>query len=91
MNPRLGADGSSVIFGGYKDKKWSLYRNTEMIVRDTGYTKESISDDYLFFDTTNPRTYLFAIKDPKNGMYSFLKNGKTLPGTWQDIGTDVSY
>lgn len=91
MNPRLGADGSSVIFGGYKDKKWSLYRNTEMIVRDTGYTKENITNDYLFFDTTNPRTYLFAIKDTKNGTYSFLKNGKTLPGTWQDIGTDVSY
>ena len=78
MNPRVGADGSSIIFGGYRDGKWSLYRNNEIIIKDTGYSGTRIQDDYLFFDTTNPRTYLFAIKDPQTGKYHYLKNGKNI-------------
>jgi hypothetical protein len=67
MNPTLGADGSSVLFAGYKDGLWSLYRNTLRIVKNTGYTKtEGIASDYIFFDTTHPETYLFIEKDIKS-------------------------
>jgi hypothetical protein len=73
MNPRLGADGSSVIYAGQKNGVWSLYRNTDIIIRNTGYkTLTNIENDYLFFDITNPRHYLFIIEQP-NGTYILEK------------------
>lgn len=50
-----------------------------------------ISGDYVFFDITNPRTYLFVKKDVQTHTYTLIKNGKILPGMWEDFGTDVSF
>lgn len=79
MNPRLSADGASILYAGYKDNVWSIYRNTDILVRNTGYANTDISGDYVFFDVTNPRTYLFVKKDTSTGKYILIKNGKTLP------------
>lgn len=79
MNPRFSADGSSILYAGYKDDVWGIYRNTDVLVRNTGYSNTDISGDYVFFDVTNPRTYLFVKKDISTGKYILIKNGKTLP------------
>jgi hypothetical protein len=91
MNPRLWADGGSIIFAGYKDGIWSIYRNTEVIVRDTRYSNTSISRDYFFVDTTNPKKYIFYIYDQKTDTYSIQKNGELIPEKWQDVGLDVDF
>ncbi len=91
MNPRLSADGSSILYAWLQDGVWKIYRNTEIIVWNTQYTSEDNSGDYIFFDTTNPRAYLFVKKEKKTGKYTLIKNGKTLPGVWDDFGTDVSF
>jgi hypothetical protein len=91
MNPSFSADGSSILYAGYKDDVWSIYRNTDILVRNTGYSNTDISGDYVFFDVTNPRTYLFVKKDVPTGKYILIKNGKTLPWLWDDFGTDVSF
>ncbi len=91
MNPRLSADGSSILYAWLQDGIWKIYRNTEIIVWNTQYMSEDNSADYVFFDTTNPRTYLFVKKEQKTGKYTLIKNGKTLPGVWEDFGTDVSF
>jgi hypothetical protein len=79
MNPILGADGTSIIFAGKKDGVWSIYRNTDTIVKNTGYTGTDIAYDYAYYDATNPRAYLFIIYDPTTQTYTYLKNGKILP------------
>lgn len=91
MNPRLSPDGSSIIYAGYQDGIWNIYRNTEVIVKNTHYVNSDISGDYVFFDITNPRTYLFIKKDISTGKYSLIKNGKNLPWFWDDFGTEVSF
>ena len=91
MDPRLGADGWSVLFAGYQDGKWGIYRNADLIVRETGYTSTNNSRDFAFYDPTNPRTFLFVVRDQKSGTYSYIKNGKPLPNTWLDVSTEVSY
>lgn len=63
MNPRLSADGSSIVYAGLQDGTWNIYRNTEILVKNTHYQNNTISGDYVFFDVTNPRTYLFVKKD----------------------------
>lgn len=85
MNPKLGADGGSILFAGKKDGSWSIYRNTEKIVKDTGYASEDIRYDYAFFDTTNPRTFLFIKKEGADGTYQLIKNGTLLPKKWKDV------
>ena len=35
MNPRLSADGGSILFAGLKNDIWSIYRNTGIIIRDS--------------------------------------------------------
>lgn len=79
MNPARGADGTSTIFAGKKDDQWSIYRNTDPIEKDIPYNNTDISQDYFFFDPTNPHSYLFIKKDIISGKYLLLKNGKTLP------------
>ncbi len=91
MNPILWADGGSVIFAWKKDGIWSIYRNTDAVIKNTGYTAEKIEYDYAFFDTTNPRTYLFIERDPLSWLYRYRKNGILLPGIWKDISTDVHF
>ncbi len=91
MNPRVSADGSSIIYAGLQDGVWNIYRNTEIIARNTNYSNEKITDDYAFYDLTNPRTYLFVKKDPASKRYTLIKNGKVLPWLWNDFGTDVSF
>ncbi len=90
MNPRLGADGGSIIYAWLKDGKWKIYRNTTSIVENTGYTKNIISSDYFFVDTTNPKQYLF-IEKQSDGKYTLNKNGKTISGSWDDIWLDVTF
>lgn len=92
MSPTLGADGVSVLFAGYKDGVWSLYRNTLRIIKNTGYTKtEGISNDYVFFDTTRPETYLFLEKNLQTGTYQYRKNGKLIEKKWEDVSIHVSF
>ncbi len=91
MNPRLWADGSSILFAGKKDGNWGIYRNVEAIVKNTGYAQNDIQYDYLFLDTTTPRTFLFIKKDSNSGKYELIKNGILLPQKWLDIWTDVSF
>lgn len=79
MNPRLSADGSSILYAGLSSGKWGIYRNTDIIVRETHYDNTDISHDYAFFDTTNPRTYLFVKRDLTTKKYILIKNGKRLP------------
>lgn len=88
MNPQLGADGESILFAGYKDGLWSIYRNTDTVIRDTGYHGINIANDYAFFDTTNPKQYLF-IEKTRDNKYLYRKNGKIIPGTWEDVSLDV--
>lgn len=79
MNPIVGADGGSIIFAGKKDGIWSIYRNTDTVIKNTNYTQEDISYDYAHYDATNPRTYLFIIYDKNTRTYTYLKNGTILP------------
>lgn len=84
MNPRKGADGSSLIFAGLKDGTWSIYRNVTSVVQNTGYTKtQDISRDYVFYDLTEPKYYIFisAIGDK----YRLYKRGSYIDGIWQDV------
>ena len=91
MNPQFSADGSSILYAALYDGSWKIMRNTEVIVANTGYENSDITSDYVFLDTTNPRTYLFVKKDQSIGTYSLIKNGKKLPGSWNDFGTEVSF
>lgn len=80
-----------MIFAGKKDGIWKIYRNTDEIIKNTGYTAEKIDYDYAFFDTTNPRSYLFIERDKNTGLYQYRKNGNILPGTWKDVSTEVQF
>lgn len=52
-----------MIFAGLRNNRWSIYRNINELIRDTGYkTREDFSYDYFFFDPTNPRRYVFIEK-----------------------------
>lgn len=88
MNPRLGADGGSVLYAGLKDGFWSIYRNTDTVIKDTKYHGVDVTSDYAFFDTTNPKQYLFVEKT-SDGNYLYRKNGKIMPGIWSDVSLDV--
>lgn len=88
MNPRLSADDSTVLYAGLKDGLWSIYRNTDTVIKDTGYHGTNIINDFVFFDTTNPKQYLF-IEKTSDGNYLYRKNGKIMPGTWSDVSLDV--
>jgi predicted membrane protein len=90
MNPRLSADGSSILYAGLKDKTWKIYRNTYAIVQDTKYTHDDISGDYAFYDITNPKTYIFIEKNT-DGSYLVRKNWKIIPKTWKDVWTNVFF
>jgi hypothetical protein len=90
MNPRLSADGGSILFAGLRDNVWSIYRNTGIVVQDTHYTKRNISDDYVFFDITNPRQYLF-IEKQEDGWYMLRKNWKLVEWRWKDVWLDVAF
>ena len=79
-----------MIYAGLKNGIWSIYRNTDSIVDNTGYSHDDISSDYAFFDVTNPKHYIF-IKKESDGTYSLYKNNKTLPGKWEDIGLDAQF
>ena len=91
MNPRMSADGSSILYAGFHDGIWSIYRNTEVLVKNTNYSNAEVSGDYVFFDITNPRDYLFVKKNLQTSQYTLIKNGKNLPGIWEDFGTDISF
>ena len=91
MNPRFWADGGSILFAWKKDGVWSIYRNIDILIKNTGYTASSIEYDYVFFDVTNPRTYLFIEKDSATGFYRYRKNGNILPWVWKDVSTEVEF
>lgn len=90
MNPRLSADWSSIIYAALKDDAWGIYRNASPIISNTWYMSESdISQDYAFFDITNPSYYLF-IKHVDNG-YKLYKKGWWINWNWKDVWLDVSF
>lgn len=90
MNPRLGADGASLIYAWLKDGIWGIYRNADILVRDTGYASTDNSWDYLFFDITNPKQYMFIVRQ-SGGTYQLKKNGKTIPWIWKDVWLDATF
>lgn len=90
MNPRLSADGGSVLYAAMIDGNWHIMRNTSSVTKNTGYTKTNIQHDYAFFDVTNPRQFVF-ISQEEDGTYTLIKNGKKLPGSWQDVWLDVQF
>lgn len=90
MNPRLSPDWTSIIYAGLKDGVWWIYRNATPIIRNTGYpNRDNISQDYVFFDITNPNYYLF-IRHMDNWYQLYTKWGWVY-GTWKDIWLDVSF
>lgn len=91
MNPQVWADGDSILYAGYTDNIWSIYRNGDIIIKNTWYTTQDNTNDYVFFDITNPRTFLFIKKDIKTGKYLYIKNGVVLPWIWNDVGTKVDF
>ncbi len=91
MNPTLWADGGSIVFAWKKDGIWKIYRNTDEIIKNTGYTASRVGYDYVFFDTTNPRSYLFIERDPSTWFYTYRKNGILLSWTWKDVSTEVAF
>jgi len=90
MNPQTGADGSSVIYGWFRDGIWSIYRNSSLVIRDTWYSAHDIRWDYLFFDTTNPKQYVIFQKIAWE-KYQIRKNNKVIPWVWEDVGLDVGF
>jgi hypothetical protein len=72
------------------DSIWQIMRNSSTVTKNTGYNKTDISHDYVFFDITNPRQFVF-ISYETDGTYTLIKNGKKLSGSWQDIGLDVQF
>jgi hypothetical protein len=91
MNPWLWADGVSIIYSAKKNDIWSIYRNTDVLIRDSGYeTKTSVTNDYFFFDTTNPKHSLYIEKEQDN-KYTLRKEWKIIPWTWDDVWLDVSF
>lgn len=91
MNPVLAADGRSILFAGYREGKWRIYRNTDVVVEETGYTSTQITRDYFFVDRTNPKKYLFSVYLRESNKYQMIKHGRLLPEVWDDIGVDVSF
>ena len=90
MNPRISADGSSIIYAALKDDAWWIYRNASPIISNTGYMSDGdISQDYAFFDITNPSYYLF-IKHIEN-WYKLYKKWSWVNGNWKDVWLDVSF
>lgn len=90
MNPQKSADKSAIIFAGLKNGQWGIYRNIRPIIANTGYTKtQNISKDYVFYDLTQPKYYVFISYEGDN--YRFYKRGKWLPWSWKDVGLDVSF
>ncbi len=90
MNPRISPDGTGIIFAWLKDGAWGIYRNAIPIIRNTGYpNRDNISEDYVFFDITNPSYYLF-IRHTDSG-YKLYKKWAWLDSTWKDIGLDATF
>jgi hypothetical protein len=90
MNPRLSPDGTSVIYAWFKDGVWWIYRNATPIIRNTGYpNRDDISQDYAFFDITNPNYYLFIRHTDK--WYQLYTKWGWIYGNWKDVGLDVSF
>jgi len=78
------------VFAGLRNGVWQLYRNTTVIVRETGYTQtEDFSHDYFFFDPTNPQYYLFVVKTDQG--YQINKQGRILPQFWKDVDVKSIY
>lgn len=90
MNPRLGADGGSILYAWLYNGNWWIYRNTAKIIENTWYTKKDVSNDYVFFDITNPKQYIF-IERNNDGTYAIRKNGKIIPKIWKDVGLDIVF
>lgn len=91
MNPRISADGSTIIFSWRKNGVWGIYRNTTELIKDTGYSNTHISWDYFFCDITNPKQYLYIEQSLFDDTYKIRKNGKLLPEVWEDVWLDVAF
>ena len=64
MNPRKNSNNSAVIFAGLKDGNWNIYSNSSLVVKNTGYTSQSVDRDYAFYDVDAPRYYMFINYTP---------------------------
>ncbi len=90
MNPWFGADWMTIIYAWFKDNRWSIFRNTSILIWDTWYSRKDIKYDYFFYDATNPKQYIF-IEKHGNEQYMLRKNGKVIPIVWKDIGLDIGF
>ena len=90
MNPRISPDGTSVIYAGLKDDVWWIYRNATPIIRNTWYpNREDISQDYVFFDITNPSYYLFIRH--MDTWYTLYTKWKWISRIWKDVWLDATF
>jgi hypothetical protein len=90
MNPRIAPDGS-IVYAGLKDGTWGIYRDTNPLVRNTGYPNTGdISRDYVFFDMTNPKSYLFIDGQVQDG-YRLYKRWVWITGSWKDVWLDPGF
>jgi hypothetical protein len=90
MNPKISADGSSIIYAAIKDNMWWIYRNASPIISNTWYpVLKNIENDYVFFDITNPSYYVFIHKS--NDWYKMYKKWEWVAWLWDDVGLDVAF
>lgn len=90
MNPRLSADGASIVYAAFRNGSWWIYRNASPVISNTWYPNpDDISQDYAFYDITNPNYYLF-IRKMTDG-YRLYTKWKWIESTFLDVGLDVSF
>ncbi|MBX9809331.1 hypothetical protein K2X92_03015 [Candidatus Gracilibacteria bacterium] len=90
MNPRLSADDASILYAALRNGSWGIYRNASPVISNTGYPNpDDISQDYAFYDITNPNYYLF-IRKMTDG-YRLYTKGRWIESTFLDVGLDVSF
>lgn len=89
MHPVLSWDGWTLLFAWKKAWKWSIYRNGDALLSDTGYAPKYPSRDRFFIDPTTPSNYIFIVYDADTDTYSVNHSGKKLPQAWRWIGEDV--
>ncbi|PID83943.1 hypothetical protein CSB09_03440 [Candidatus Gracilibacteria bacterium] len=85
LPPKFEADKNGVIFMGFKDKKWGIYRNTKQIIdaQYLPYQKSDTKQLQFFFDTTRPE-YFLCIQKTDAGLI-LNKRGTLYPQKWKDI------
>lgn len=89
MDPILSADGWTILFAWKKDGTWSIYRNQEVIIKNTNYVPRYQSRDHFSIDPTTPSNYMFSMYDADTDTFTINHSGKNLAQAWRGIGEKV--